>query len=94
MENWVDVLRDARHSLASLDPPQSSSEAAASQLPAGLRILRSLAEGTVLSDLENICFNLDTAAMYLVRMLSETPDPGHLVEIRGGNFTDDVIAYR
>lgn len=100
MPSWVDVLRLARNSLASQDPPRPASDstpaslASESGIPTALRILRSVAEGTALGDLENIYFNLDSAAMYLVRLLSEPSECGRLADLASGNFAEEVIAYR
>ncbi len=77
MANWVDLVRGACFA-AKNHQPVPALEGTASGLPAGLMILRSLAEATALTDRENIRFNLDTAAIYLLRILSESPENGQL----------------
>lgn len=93
MIDWVDVVRGASVA-AGKHQPVSDSDGTPHVIPAGLRILRSLAEGTALTDRENIRFNLDTAAIYLLRILSETPQSGQLAEVRVGRVVDDAIQYR
>lgn len=93
MGNWVTVLRDVRDIVAKA-PLQRGSDDGEAELHPGLLILRSLADATKLTDERNLRFNLDTAAMYLLRLLSESPEQGYLTDLKAGSLVDDALQYR
>lgn len=93
MRNWVTVLRDARNLMERVPLQHVFDSDEAVPHPA-LLILRSLADATKLTDEQNLRFNLDTAAMYLLRLLSESPREGHLADLKAGTLLDDALQYR
>ncbi len=62
--------------------------------PAFLLIMKSIGETSKMGDLHTIRMNLDTAALYLLRLLGEKPAKGQLSEATGGKLCDDAFQYR
>ncbi len=84
----------AREALSSLDQSQMDTALVGHGIPPGLLILKSIAGSSKLTDLHNIRLNLDTAALYLLRLLSLTPDAGHLADVTKGKMTENAFKYR
>lgn len=102
MDNWVSLVRDAHRvvtirdsDIPSLDGT-SSSGVPVPEVPAGLKILHSLASSTSLTALRNIRFNLDTAALYLLKLLSEASFDLEVSQKESNNdkVADIVMKYR
>lgn len=93
MVNWVTVLRVARD-LVERAPLEHTPNGDEPALHPALLILRSLADATKLTDEMNLRFNLDTAAIYLLRLLSGSPEEGQLVDLKAGTLFDDLLQYR
>lgn len=90
-------MREAHRVVSRRDPNiASSSDGPSSSDVPGLKILHSLASGTSLTALRNMRFNLDTAALYLLKLLSEASfDPQvSQKESDGGKEVERIIKYR
>ena len=93
----MDLVRGAQKALAvrvtvpAVNPNQDPQQPTA---PAGMKIIQSLGSNTVLTDLKNILFNLDTAALYLVKILGETPSALPRKESEKAKYIDSAIRYR
>ncbi len=96
MASLKTLLRHARAAAKSINmsTTQEAVDDASARIPTGLSILKSMAECTMLGDLQNIRFNLDAAAMYLLRLLSESPDDGKLHDLKGGYLFNDAVEHR
>lgn len=94
MKNWVALLYGAHEALQSFDWSQLQENSEDDDASPALRILRSIAETTMLADLRNIRFNLDMAALYLLRLLTESRQGSDIGIARSGKMTDDAFQYR
>lgn len=92
MDSWKSLLADLRSALQNTFPA-TDVELPPTPIPAGLRILKSIARTSHLGILENILFNMDTAALYLSRIMCDSPGAGYLPDVTRNLTVAEWIAW-